>query len=167
MSFVTLQNALSHWTPFFAASAFVLSLVLLGVFAYLERRITRLTGGRNSSLEETLAVLNRDMKEVHTFRAELESYLKLAESRLRGAVSGVGIVRFNPFREGNGGNQSFSLALIDEHGSGAVISTLYSRDRVGVYAKPVDKGRSNFELSDEEREAIAKAAAAIAGHKKV
>jgi Protein of unknown function (DUF4446) len=174
MSFATLQNAFLHWAPlltgaapYLALCAFVFSLMALVFIVLLERRLARLTGGKRASLEETLAVLNRDMQEMHAFRAELERYLKLAEARLRGAVSGVGVVRFNPFREGHGGNQSFAAALLDEHGTGVVISTLYARERVGVYAKPLEGGRSSFELTDEEREAVEKARTAIAGRKKL
>ncbi len=109
----------------------------------------------------------RDMKEFKEFRTELEKYLKLAESRLRGSVSGIGIVRFNPFSgEGQGGNQSFALAVLDEQGSGVVLSTLYSRDRVGVYAKPLAAFASTYELSDEEKQAIERAREQIAKHRK-
>ena len=109
----------------------------------------------------------RDMKEFKEFRTELEKYLKLAESRLRGSVSGIGIVRFNPFSgEGQGGNQSFALAVLDEQGSGVVLSTLYSRDRVGVYAKPLAAFASTYELSDEEKQAIERAREQITKHRK-
>ena len=66
-------------------------------------------------------------------------------------------MRFNPFGGTTGGNQSFAVALLDEKHSGVVFSTLYARDRVGVYAKPVEAGASSFELTGEEREAIEKA----------
>jgi len=79
-------------------------------------------------------------------------------------VRGVGVVRFNPFTA-QGGNQSFAAAFLDEQGSGVVLSTLYARDRVGVYAKPVDNGSSSFELTEEEKEAISKAKAAAQNKK--
>jgi hypothetical protein len=167
MSFVTIQNGLFHWAPYLAASAVVLAVAALVILVILERRIARLTGGRKASIEEVLAILNREMKELQVFRAELEKYLKLAEARLRGAVQGVGVVRFNPFRDGQGGNQSFAVALVDERGSGVVFSTLYTRERVGVYAKPLTEGASSFELSDEEKEAITKARQSAAQHKKI
>jgi hypothetical protein len=142
--------------PYLAAAAFVLALVAVLLQLALRRRFRRLALGRNGSLEESIAVLAREGKEIKTFRAELERYLKSAESRLRTSVRGVGVVRFNPFAS-QGGNQSFCVAFLDETGSGVVLSTLYARDRVGVYAKPVDQGSSSFELTEEEKEAIAKA----------
>ena len=154
--------------PYMALAALMLAIVLLFVHVSLRRRLARLALGRNGSIEETISILMRDMKEFKEFRAELEKYLKLAESRLRGAVSGVGVVRFNPFTgEGQGGNQSFALCVLDELGEGVVLSTLYSRDRVGVYAKPLTAFASTYELSDEEKQAIERAREQIARHRKV
>ena len=54
-----------------------------------------------------------------------------------------------------GGNQSFSLAVLDQEGSGVIISALHSRDSTRVYAKPVVLGKeSKYSLSDEEKEAV-------------
>ena len=73
-------------------------------------------------------------------------------------MRGVGTVRFNPFKgTGDGGHQSFATAFLDETGNGIVLSTLYIRDRVGIYAKPLKKGRSEYELTGEERKAIEEA----------
>lgn len=165
--FSSLNAAAAAGAPMLAAAAFVLALTALAVFTLLERRLSRLTNGKNGTIEESLSVLSRDMKELQAFRAELEQYLKVAEMRLRGSMQGMGIVRFNPFQgDGSGGNQSFSMALLDEGGNGMVLSTLYSRDRVGVYCKPIESGTSIFELSQEEREAIDKARKNIADHRK-
>lgn len=165
-------NVATHWltlaAPYIALITLILALALLLLHLSLRRRLARLALGRNGSIEETISILMRDMKEFKEFRAELEKYLKLAESRLRGAVSGVGIVRFNPFTgEGQGGNQSFALCVLDELGEGVVLSTLYSRDRVGVYAKPLSGFASTYELSDEESQAIERAREQIAKHRKV
>lgn len=152
--------------PYIALGALVLALIALLYIGTLRRRLARLVAGRSGSLEETIAVLAREMQEIKTFRSELEKYLKLVEARLRGSVSGLGVVRFNPFAgEGQGGNQSFAAALLDEGGDGVVLSTLYARDRVGVYAKPIERGSSRYELTGEEKQAIEKARDAIAARK--
>jgi len=172
MTFASLQSftavATQHlaWaSPWVAAAALILTLVCVFYIIALNRRISRLTLGRTGSIEESISILNRDIKELQTFRVELEKYLKLAELRIRGSVQGVGIVRFNPFSAGSGGNQSFSIAFLDERHSGVVFSTLYTRDRVGVYAKPLEAGASTFELTEEERGAIEKAKSAIVQHR--
>lgn len=157
---------LALYSPYLALIAFMLPLVAIGMCIALRRRLKRLALGKNGSIEESIGILSRESKEMKEFRTELEKYLKLAEGRIRKSVRGVGIVRFNPFQNGQGGNQSFAAAFIDEGGDGVVFSTLYARDRVGVYAKPLTASASSFELTGEEKEAIEKAKASMGHHKK-
>lgn len=165
--FIYVGNWLLIATPYMAFGALFISVIAVVLLLALRRRFARLALGRNGSIEESISILLRDTKELQNFRTELEKYLKNAELRLRGSVQGVGVVRFNAFGgNGAGGNQSFSAAFLDEELSGVVLSTLYSRNHVGVYAKPVEKGNSTFELTTEERDAIAKARQTISSHKK-
>ncbi len=157
---------LESMAPYLALCGFLLALLALILQTVLRRRLARLALGPNGSMEESLNLLTTEAKEMRQFRAELEKYLKHAESRLRTSVRGVGVVRFNPFQNGQGGNQSFAVAFLDEQLDGVVFSTLYARERVGVYAKPILQGASSFELTDEEKEAIAKAKASLAQNKK-
>ena len=71
-------------------------------------------------------------------------------------VRKIGIIRFNPFKE-VGGDQSFSIALLDANDSGVVISSLYSREENRIYGKPIKNGKSEYQLSEEENQAIEKA----------
>lgn len=67
----------------------------------------------------------------------------------------TGMIRFNPFRD-IGGDQSFSLSLLDKDNNGVVISSLYSREGVRVYAKSIQDGKSGkYPLTEEEKQAIA------------
>ena len=72
------------------------------------------------------------------------------------AISKVGLVRFNPFGE-IGGDQSFSVALLDNEYSGVVITSHYGKEMQRVYAKLIKQGKSEYSLSLEEEEAIKKA----------
>jgi hypothetical protein len=66
----------------------------------------------------------------------------------------VGFVRFNPFAA-TGGDQSFSLALLDRKNNGLVLSSLHSRESTRLYAKTLKRGKSiDYELSKEEQKAI-------------
>lgn len=70
-----------------------------------------------------------------------------------------GFVKFNPFNDRVAGDQSFVIALLDNKQNGFVKTFLYTRDGVRVYVKPIKGGKSpDFELSQEEHEAIKKAA---------
>lgn len=72
------------------------------------------------------------------------------------SIQKVGVVRFNPFQD-TGGDQSFSFALLDQENNGLVVSSLYSREGVRIFSKPIEKGLSRHNLSKEEEEAIKKA----------
>ena len=150
--------------PLLAIGSLLFSLILFGIVFVQHRRIKNLSVGTHGSLEATLARLSTDVKELQAFRGELQQYLKHAEGRIHSALRGVGVVRFNAFQNGAGGNQSFAIALLDEKQSGVVFSALYSRDRVGVYAKPLEKGVSPFTLSAEEEEAVDKAQSHLETH---
>ena len=69
------------------------------------------------------------------------------------SIQGIGMIRFNPFKE-SGGDQSFSIALLDGNKDGVVITSLYGREGNRIFAKPIKKGKSEYLLTEEEKEAI-------------
>ncbi|MGZ4153936.1 MAG: DUF4446 family protein [Actinomycetota bacterium] len=77
---------------------------------------------------------------------------------LDGAVRHVGLVRYDAF-EDVGGRLSFSCAMLDQHASGVVVTSINGRQDTRVYAKPVNDGKSPYNLSVEEEEAIRQALA--------
>lgn len=142
--------------------ALLLAVIALAVWnILLDKRITRLLrGGKTGSLEETIHSLENETKSLSAFRSEIEKYLRTVEKRLNRSVQGVSTVRFQAFRGiGDGGNQSFASAFINENGDGVIISSIYSRDVVGIYAKPIENGKSRFELTEEEKDAVTRAIA--------
>jgi len=76
--------------------------------------------------------------------------------KLNSSLRKIGIVRFNPFKE-IGGEQSFSIALLDGENNGFVITSHYGKESNRVYAKPLGSGKSSYSLSAEEEKAIRKA----------
>ena len=70
----------------------------------------------------------------------------------------IGIIRFNPFKE-VGGDQSFSIALLDADNNGFILTSHFSREMNRVYTKVIKNKESAHSLSKEEREAIEKATA--------
>ena len=134
-----------------------LAALAIGWLAYLELRLRRVFGGkRPGDLEEVLRAVAKELQELDASREEIEKYLETVEKRLRRAVQHVGIVRFNPFEDA-GGDQSFAIAVLDESKNGIVISSLYGRGMSRIYAKPLEKAASRYQLSEEEKRAIAEA----------
>ena len=125
----------------------------------LEVRMRKLLGGTHAkTLTNAIKELHDKADKLAHTQEKINAYLSKAEHRIARCLQGVATVRFNPFKgQGGGSNQSFATALINEHGDGVVVSSLHSRDRVSVYAKPVTSGTSEYELSAEEKEALVKA----------
>lgn len=133
-----------------------LALILIGWIIRLEVKIKKLLAGKNAkSLEDAIVGAHQNLETLNNFQKESISYFKNIEKRLGRSMQSVETLRFNPFKgTGEGGNQSFTTAILSENGDGVVISSLYSRDRVSVFSKPLKKFESSFELTDEEKEAI-------------
>jgi len=101
------------------------------------------------SLEEVLGEFKALEKNFEELKEELE---KLKKKNFFNFQK-IGVVRFNPFKE-VGGDQSFSIALLDGNNSGFVITSLYTREGNRIYGKPIKEGKSEYLLSSEEKEAI-------------
>jgi len=134
--------------------------VVLVVWVFiLERRIMRLLAGKDAkSLESTIVALGKDIQALEKFQGDTETYLASAEKRIKRSIQGVETLRFNAFKgTGDGGNQSFAIALLSENGDGTVISSLYARDRMSVFAKSIKNFTSELEMTEEEQDAIKRA----------
>lgn len=139
-------------------------LVLLSIFVIrLEFRINKLLrGSDNKTLEGTIRVIEKGHRELTQFRAEVEKYLKNVEKRLSRSIQSIETIKFNPFKgTGLGGNQSFSTVFLDERGNGVIVSSLYARDRMSIFSKPIKKNVSEIELTDEEKTVLTKATDAL------
>ena len=130
--------------------------ILIGWIIRLEIKIHKMLKGKNvASLEDSIVNSLQNLDKLNTFQREAISYFENIEARLGRSVQAVHTIRFNPFKsEGVGGNQGFSTSFINEKGDGVVISSLYSRDRVSIFSKPLEKFGSSFELTDEEKEVV-------------
>ncbi len=88
--------------------------------------------------------------------AQMESRLLELEGRLPYAISYVGVVAYNAF--GNiAGQQSRSIALLNQRGDGIVITLLSSREETLFFTKQVAEGVGTEMLSPEESAAVDRA----------
>ncbi len=127
--------------------------------ARLRRRLRRvLPEGESSGIDE---ILDRQLKRIDGLTERIDALNKLhheLESLSQRTIQKVAVIRYNPFAD-TGGDQSFAIALLDSLGNGVVLSSLHSRTDTRVFAKAVQGGRSKYQLSDEEQDAIKKALA--------
>jgi hypothetical protein len=114
------------------------------------------TGVEGQPLDELLQkILDRGIVESQTL-SRLESDLSQLGREVQTHIQNVGLVRYNAFND-TGGDQSYALALLDDHGNGAIVNGLFHRTECRVYVKPVQDWKSIYSMSDEESEAIRKA----------
>lgn len=137
----------------------IILLILMAVIIRLQKRLKKvLRGNQTESIEDSISLIEHDIKNFKHFKKEMSEYLEAVEKRLKRSVQGVGTVRFNPFKgDGSGSNQSFASSFVNEQGEGVVISSLYSRDHVSIFAKPLKNFKSEYELSNEEKDSLHKA----------
>ncbi len=156
---------------FFGANLFFIAVLILivliavwNVFLQLQQRklrnkiMTLLGGKKAKGLEKVIFELIKRLKENEKKVLELKKFDKYLEKMAVFSIHKVGVVRYNPFKE-VGGDQSFSIALLDSRNSGFVITSLYGRETNRIYGKPVKKGKSEYQLSEEEIMAIEEAIA--------
>ena len=109
-----------------------------------------------ASLQDAFVQLRDWVEEV---AAGLESRVSGAETRMDGCVAHTSVVRYDAMNELSG-QQSSTVALLDERRTGVVISSILHRDQARVYVKQVREGNPEYELSPEEEQAVE---AAMAG----
>ncbi len=128
--------------------------VIFFLFFNFFRKLTK--GTKENELLKVLSRILKVQEENSDSIITIEKEVKRIDWEARCHVQKVGIVRFNPFKE-IGGDHSFSLVLLDGEDSGVVITCLHTRERTRVYMKGINKGKSELELSSEEKKALEKA----------
>ncbi len=131
----------------------------LGIFAVITTGKIRTwrkffgTDSEPENLEDIIEQLVAKLKELEKSGENTSLTLDAVANQLAKATQHVGIIRYNGNGD-DGGNLSFSMALLDAHQTGIVITSLHGRQHNRIYAKVITKGASESTLSDEEREAL-------------
>lgn len=145
----------------FTVVFFAITFAWLAALEYRHRQLARsfrllMTGRQGVDLE---AVLVDHITRINRAEEKLDSQterLASLEDYRPYQLQHAGVVRFNPFGD-KGGDQSFAIAVLDDHTDGFVLSCLHSRVDLKVYAKPITGGQSTYTLTPEEKDAIARA----------
>jgi Protein of unknown function (DUF4446) len=152
-----------------AAAVAAVALLGCGALALTVRRLRRaqriVLGEQDQRDVVAHAAMMQDAFEalreyVEDVAARLDGRLAQAETALRGAIARRALVRYDAYNELSG-QQSMSIALLDDERSGIVLSCIHHRDQARVYAKQVRGGRGELELSPEEAEAVRIASSSV------
>jgi len=130
--------------------------ILLVWILLIERRLRIFFSGTQAkNLEDIFTALITNIRELQEKNDATDARLAIIDKRLNTSIRSIQTRRFNPFEDA-GSNQSFAISFLNDEGDGVIISSLYARDRMSIFAKPISKGTSEFDLSDEERDVLKK-----------
>ncbi len=132
--------------------------IFVGAFWIIstEKRLKRFFIGKKAKdLEDTIIELEKEIAKLNIAKEKIEEKLLVISNKTKQSIRGLETIRFNPFSD-QGSNQSFAIAMLNEDGDGVVLSSLYARDRMSVFAKPIKNNKSEYELSNEEKEVLSK-----------
>ena len=129
---------------------FIISIILFSSVKKLEKKYRKMMRGvNNKNLEKALNDNLDNIEKALNRSEEAINECKSISNELKGCVNKVAIMRYKVF-EDVGSDLSFSIAILDSYNDGVIITGIYSRHDSTTYAKPIDKGISRYELSEEE-----------------
>lgn len=129
---------------------FILVIVLLKSVNRLENRYRKLMRGTSSkNLEELLVSELESIEKANKNSKQALDRCDEMREKIKDCVQKVAIMRYKAF-EDVGSDLSFSIAILDENNDGIMITGIYARQESTTYAKPIDKGISRYDLSEEE-----------------
>lgn len=158
---MTSPQGVYQWLAIAGAAIAALCLVLLIWNAFSLRRLRRaqklvLAGdqrdivGHAEALQREFVALRDWLEDVSTV---LDTRMSRLERGLDGAITHTAMVRYDAFGA-KSGKQSSSVALLNEHRTGVVLTAIVSRNFSHLYVKNIVDGVSDIELSPEERHAV-------------
>lgn len=139
-----------------ALAALVLALSALAAHRRALRRLLRATA--EPDIRAGLASLASGLQPLAARVAALEAAQAAAAASEPDRLRPPGLVRFQAY-DNDGPALSFSLALVNARQDGVVLTSLYARDHVRLFAKPIKAGAAEGEMAPEEQQAVELAAA--------
>jgi Protein of unknown function (DUF4446) len=138
--------------------AIILTVVLWVRVRRLRRAQTVLSpDGSTGNLVDLHATLRRDVlavdQAIRQLTTQVDDLAESSEREIGKCLRVNGVVRYDAYGD-MGGQQSWSIALIDASGTGSVMTCLHARDHARMYVKEVTNGASEQRLSPEELMAI-------------
>lgn len=112
--------------------------------------------GKGTDIKEDLKGFIKRIEKLEEKNDIIINYCKNLEDSMGYCIQKIGIVRYSAFQD-TGSDLSFALALLDRENNGVVLNGIYSREMSNIYAKPIKKGESTYNLIEEEKQALKKA----------
>ena len=135
----------------------IIIVALLKSVSSLEKRYRRfMRGANNKNLEEIIIGYLDKIDEVKSNSEKVFNLCNDLDKRIKKCVQRTSVIRYRAF-EDVGSDLSFSIALLSEDNNGVILTGIYGRQESTTYAKPIDKGISRYDLSQEEQHVLKEA----------
>ncbi|AGK99574.1 DUF4446 family protein [Clostridium pasteurianum] len=132
----------------------LLSFVNIKAINRLESKYRKLTRGvENSNLQELIESYMDKIDKIDNESKVVKNLYEDIHEKINKCLQNISIIRYKAF-EDVGSDLSFSVALLDNNNDGVIITSIYGRNESTTYAKPIDKGISRYDLSDEEKHVL-------------
>lgn len=151
----------SHMNGFFMYQFLILFVLLICTNAAsawfifdMHKKMRRFLGNTGMDIETDLAHdLMRRIARLEAKSEEIDPRLTQLEATSEVSLQKVGFMRFNPFPD-TGGDNSFMLVLLNRNNTGVLVSSLFMREGVRLYAKSIEQGKSKHILSEDEKKVL-------------
>lgn len=122
----------------------------------LNKKYRNIFKGQNVENIETMLLSNRDeLLEIKSVNKVLMERLNVNESSIQRAYSKSSIYKYDAF-SGLAGKLSFVYVLLNHDNSGVILNGIFSNEGHYLYIKDVIKGKTEKELSKEEKMTLEK-----------
>ena len=135
---------------------FIMVCISLSKVKKLKLRYEKFMEKEDVHLEELLVQYTKKLNVLLQNEKEMQSSIEHMEAIVKDCVQKVGIVRYQAIPN-MGADLSYTVALLNKDNDGVVFNGIYGRDGCYTYAKPIKDGKSTYNLSEEEEQAISQA----------
>lgn len=122
----------------------------------MKHRLERFMSKEDVDLEELLAQYTKKLNNLLEHDQQMQQSIEHMEKCVKSCVQKVGVVRYQAIPN-MGADLSYTVAFLDESNDGVVFNGIYGREGCYTYAKPIQDGKSKYNLSEEEEQAIKQA----------
>lgn len=158
-----IEQLLSPYMIYIVLGLGVLVLILIVIITVnavkmnkLKKRFEKFMSKEDVNLEELLVQYTKKLNVLLQNEEEMQTSIEHMEKVIKDCIQKVGVVRYQAIQN-MGADLSYTIALLNENDDGVVLNGIYGRDGCYTYAKPIKEGKSSYNLSEEEEQAIEKA----------
>ncbi len=147
---------------FIILSAVILVLIIVLIIQMiqvnkLKKKYKKFMSGKDAgTLEKQFIKLFEDNKYLIELTETNEKDINHIKNKMESSFSKMGINRYDAFQH-MGGLMSFCIAILNRKNDGCILNSVHSTEGCYTYIKVIKEGISEIELSNEEKEALAKA----------